>query len=167
MTLIDILDSAVKIGLGAVITAIASYVTLNKTQAFESTKRSEEYFYKKQDERKSIYVSFSILSQTLIQKYEFSWCEKSGDDYKEYIAAYNHVQILSSNFVRNHATVVFNAVTVFVGFHQSESDETIELHKNLRNQAIESLAAFQAIAQYVVIQSYGESEHNKVKQSDA
>ena len=76
------IDSAVKIGLGAFIAAVASYITLRKTHRFEVDSRKEAFFYKSQEERKSVYIDFSAQSHALIQKYTYAWCDSTKDDYK-------------------------------------------------------------------------------------
>jgi hypothetical protein len=157
LTLIEVLDSAVKIGLGAVITVYAGFLTLKKTHSFESLKRKEEFFYKKQDERKSAYVDFSILSHSLIQQFEFGWCDSSGDDYKEYIVAFNNVQIISPDLVRKTVGETFNAVTTFIclnKMNQSNDENMSNMHKGLKTEAQFKIATFQSIAQQDVTRVY-------------
>jgi hypothetical protein len=157
LTLIDVVDSAVKIGLGAAIGAISSFYTLKRTQSFEVNKRKEESFNKLIDERKRTYIEFSSLSHTLIQKYQYQWCDVSGDDYQSYLLLHSKVQILSPDIIRYAMAETFNAITVFISFSKeiiSQDPETSELHDRLMSKAREKLAIFQKHAQLDVTQVY-------------
>jgi hypothetical protein len=164
LTLIDVIDSAVKIGLGAVIGSVSSYFTLKKTQSFEVDKRKEDSFNKLLDERKSAYIEFSSLSHTLIQKFQYEWCDVSGDEYQSYLVLHSKVQILSPDIIRSAMGETFNAVTQFISFNKkiiSQDDLTSELHDKLMFTAREKLAIFQKYAQLDVTQTYVGQEHNK------
>ena len=67
LTWINVVDTAVKIGLGALISALAAYLALIKSQAHEDQKEARSHFYKLQEEKKSKYVELLVQSQELIQ----------------------------------------------------------------------------------------------------
>lgn len=162
MTLIDVIDSAVKIGLGATIGAISSFYTLKRTQLFEEHKRKAEFFSKLLDERKSAYIEFSSLSHRLIQKYQYKSCELSGDDYQSYIILHSKVQIISHDDVCKAMGETFNAVTVFISFNKvniSQDTEEITLYDDLMLKAREKLAIFQKYSQLDVKQTFGEKKY--------
>ncbi len=48
---INVVDTAVKIGLGALISAIAAYVALIRSQSYEDKKEARAHFYKLQEEK--------------------------------------------------------------------------------------------------------------------
>src|SRR5690554_3795992 len=106
----EVIDSAVKIGLGALITAISGYLILWRNQSFEEKKRWEEHFYKNQAERKSLYIEFSAKSHSLIQEYDYKYCDPSGEVYKDYLLSFNSIQILAPDVVREAVGAAFNAV---------------------------------------------------------
>lgn len=151
MTWIDVIDSAVKIGLGAFIAAVASYITLKKTQNFEVNQRKEAFFYKSQDERKLIYIDFSAQSHALIQKYNYEWCDATKEDYKAYLILFSNIQILCEDAIRSSTSDAFNAVTVFITFNKQNliagDDDVSKLHDDLRDSARLKLAIFQQVAQ--------------------
>ncbi len=150
MTWVDVADTAIKIGLGAVIAAVSGYITLRKTQSFEIDKRKEEAFYKQIEERKIAYIEFSALSSTLIKKYEYSSCELSGDDYKAYLTLHCKIQILACDGIRKCMGEAFNSVTAFILSNTTE----YELKDKLRDSAKQSIAVFQMYAQQDITKVY-------------
>lgn len=152
------IDSAVKIGLGAFIAAVASYITLRKTHRFEVDSRKEAFFYKSQEERKSVYIDFSAQSHALIQKYTYAWCDSTKDDYKVYLTVFSTLQILCSDSVRAAASEAFNAVTVFIisnkqNLSSGDSSDS-KLHDDLMSNARLKLAVFQKVAQLDVTRAF-------------
>ena len=162
MTWIDVIDSAVKIGLGAFIAAVASYICLRKTQNFEVHHRKEAFFYKSQEERKTIYINFSAQSHALIQKYNYEWCDNTKEDYKDYLALFSNLQILCEDAIRSSASETFNAVTVFITFNKQNliagDDDVNKLHNDLRDSARLKLAIFQKVAQMDVTRVFDASK---------
>ena len=150
MTWVDVADTAIKIGLGAVIAAVSGYITLRKTQSFEIDKRKEEAFYKQIEERKIAYIEFSALSSTLIKKYEYSSCELSGDDYIAYLTLHAKIQILACDGIRKCMGEAFNSVTSFILLNTTE----YELKDKLRDSAKKSIAVFQVYAQEDITKVY-------------
>lgn len=151
MNWIEVADTAIKIGLGAFIAAVASVLTILITQKHDLQKRNEDRFYKNQDERKIAYINFSTQSHALLKKYDYQWCNPSEEDYAEYLSSFSKVQILAEDRVRTCATDTLNAVSVYIFFNKSNigsGDPDIgQLHNNLHSKAKESIAFFQKLAQ--------------------
>ncbi len=160
LTELEVIDSAVKIGLGALIAAFSSYFTLKLNQSFEERKRTEEHFYRNQAERKSHYVEFAVKSHTLLQQYAYISCDPSGSEYLEYLKSFNSIQILAPDLVREIMGETFNAITVFIVSNKdysiagNPSRELLELNDNLMKDARLKLSAFQKFAQLDVTQIY-------------
>lgn len=66
LTWINVVDTAVKIGLGALISVLAAYIALIKNQSHEDEKEARTNFYKLQEEKKLKYVELLVQSQELI-----------------------------------------------------------------------------------------------------
>ena len=49
---VNVADTAVKIGFGALISALAAYIALIRSQSHEDQKEDREHFYKRQEEKK-------------------------------------------------------------------------------------------------------------------
>ena len=160
LTELEVIDSAVKIGLGALIAALSSYFTLRLNQSFEERKRTEEQLYRNQAERKLHYVEFAVKSHTLLQEYAYISCDPSGSDYKEYLTSFNSIQILAPDSVREVMGETFNAVTAFIICNKDHSiagnpsKELLDLHDKLMKNARLKLSAFQKFAQLDVTQIY-------------
>lgn len=110
---IDVVDTAVKIGFGAIITAVSGYLVLIKTQSHESSKETKKRFYKLQDEKKSKYVEFLSQSQELIQSHLYISAMPDSEKYKRYLRTFNEVQIISSDEVRSVAYKLISAVSLY------------------------------------------------------
>lgn len=148
MSWIDVVDTALKIGLGATIAAVASYLTVRSNQNSEARKRNEDRFYRVQDERKLAYIEFSCKSHSLIRTYTYQSCDSSEEDYSDYINTFNRVQILSEDGIRVCASDTFNSVTQYIITNKSHYEgvagrDMIELHDAMNSKAKESIAIFQ------------------------
>nr|WP_147247299.1 hypothetical protein [Brenneria salicis]NMN92921.1 hypothetical protein [Brenneria salicis ATCC 15712 = DSM 30166]RBP60959.1 hypothetical protein DES54_12811 [Brenneria salicis ATCC 15712 = DSM 30166] len=95
MTWIDVFDSAVKIGLGALITATSTYLILRKTHRHEFDKEVHMHQLKYFEEKKIKYIEFLSHSQMLVQKYRDRSCNAQEDDYISYLKIYNEIQVIS------------------------------------------------------------------------
>lgn len=163
LTELEVIDSAVKIGLGALIAAFSSYFTLKLNQSFEERKRTEEQLYRNQAERKSHYVEFSVKSHTLLQEYAYIACDPSGSDYLEYLKSFNSIQILAPDSVREVMGQAFNAITVFIvrnkdhSISGNPSKDLLDLNDNLMKDARVKLSVFQKFAQIDVTQVYAKN----------
>ena len=67
LTWINVVDSAVKIGLGALISAVSTYLMFVKSQSKEEQEEDKARFYELQSEKKTKYVEFVSQSQEPIQ----------------------------------------------------------------------------------------------------
>ena len=81
--LINVIDTAVKIGLGSLIAAVSGYVILKLTQNHEEEKEKIERFYGLQEEKKKMYVEFLSLSQSLVQSHLLISCSCDTEEYKK------------------------------------------------------------------------------------
>lgn len=150
MTWVDVADTAIKIGLGAVIAAVSGYIALKRTQSFEMGKKKAEAFNKQLEERKIAYIEFSALSSTLIKKYDHASCEPSGDDYIAYLTLHSKIQILACDGIRKCMGEAFNSVSAFILSNTTE----YELKDKLREKAKNSIAVFQMYAQQDITRVY-------------
>lgn len=75
MTWIEVTDTAIKIGLGAIITAIGGYVILSKTHAHEVKK---EKWKRTQDILEGISKDFEIIHKHLIERASTNFSVKKG-----------------------------------------------------------------------------------------
>ncbi|WP_082546039.1 hypothetical protein [Rhodanobacter sp. Root627] len=149
---ISVVDTAVKIGLGAMISAVSGYLVLKKKQSHDEQKEAREQFYKLQEEKKSKYVELLVQSQDLIQSHLFSSCTPDSDSYKNYLRAFNNVQIISTDEVR---LVAFNLVTDVQGFvFLNKSQQEKQLVDGMVKSAREKVSIFQKFAQEEVTKRY-------------
>ena len=151
LTPLDILDTAIKIGLGSLITAISGLVVLKKTQTHEEKKELKDHYYKAQEERKTKYITFLSQSQSLVQGYLMSPCNCQGDDYKNYLKIYSEVQIISPDHIRMSSYELLSAVNQFIIFDHSRE---IEISKEMRKTVNDKIGIFQKLAQEDVIKVY-------------
>ena len=142
---LNIIDTAIKIGLGSLITAVSGYLVLKRNQSHEETKETRNYYYKQQEEKKKTYVEFLSQSQSMVQSYLLTSCPGNTDDYKTYLRAFNDAQIISSDEVRMAAYQLLSAVQEIVVINKNglESD----LAKKLRLRVDENIGIFQKIVQ--------------------
>ena len=152
LTSIDVLDTAIKIGLGAFISAVSGYLVLIKTQKHEESKEEKKQFYKLQDEKKLKYVEFLSQSQGLIQSYLYIDCNADSDDYKKYLRAFNEVQIISNDEIRIVAHNLVVAVGSFILYNKCESNT--DLIDAMVKSAREKVSIFQKYAQDEVVKYY-------------
>lgn len=144
LTPIDVLDTAIKIGLGSLITAISGLAVLKMTQSHEEKKELKNYYYKAQEERKTIYVNFLSQSQSLVQEHLLSPCNCRGDDYKNYLRIYSEVQIISPDHIRISSYELLSAVNQFIVFDHSRG---LEISREMRKTVNEKVGIFQKLAQ--------------------
>ena len=142
---IDVVDTAVKIGLGALISAISGYVVLVKTQWYSKEKEDSERFYKHQEEKKSKYVELLSQSQELIQTFLYESASPDSEEYKMYLRVFNEVQIISSDEVRKSAFNLMSSVSSFMFLRKNEQE--VEIIDGMVKSAHENVSFFQKIAQ--------------------
>jgi hypothetical protein len=152
LTWINVADTAVKIGFGALITAISGYLVLVKTQSYETRKEEKIHFYKLQDEKKGKYVEFLSQSQELKQTYLNIDCSRDSEDYKKYLRAYNDIQIISEDAIRIAANNLVSAVSDCIFLNKNLQSSTLE--NSTFQLANEKIGLFQKIAQAEVTKVY-------------
>jgi len=152
LTWINVVDSAVKIGLGAIISAASGYVIFVKTKSYEEEKEAKARFYLLQDEKKSKYVEFLSQSQELIQSHLFTASKPDSEGYKGYMRTFNQVQIISNDDIRLAAYNVMSDVTAFIFLRKN--DQEVEIIDSMVKPAREKVSFFQKIAQTEVTKNY-------------
>lgn len=145
LTWIDVADSAIKIGLGSLITALSGMAILKKTQSHEFHKERLNIEYEKAEERKEKYVEFLAQSQALVQKYLHASCSCQGDDYINYLRVYNEIQIISEDEIRIVAYALFCGVNEFIVINKTGLEG--ELRKSIRQKIDTCVAEMQKRAQ--------------------
>lgn len=157
ITLIEVLDTSIKIGLGSLITAVSGYFVLKKTYSNERYRDKINRYYISQEERKSKYIEFIYQSQSITQKYIDSSCSCQGADYTDYLRIFSEVQIISANHMRAAAYKVYFAVAEFIVFNSLNDHE---LSLKMRKGVNDAVGEFFAIAQVDVNQKF--KSENKV-----
>lgn len=152
LTWINVVDSAVKIGLGTIISAVSGYVIFVKTKSYEEEKETKARFYLFQDEMKSKYVEFLSQSQELIQSHLFTTSKPDSEGYKGYMRAFNQVQIISNDDIRLAAYNVMFDVSAFIFLRKN--DQEIQIIDSMVKSAREKVSFFQKIAQIEVTKKY-------------
>lgn len=151
LTPLDVLDTAIKIGLGSLITAISALTVLKKTQSHEERKELKDHYYKTQKERKIKYIELLSQSQSLVQGYLKSPCSCQGDDYRNYLSIYNEVQIISPDHIRIASFELLTAVNQFIVFDHSRE---FELSIKMRKAVNDYVGKLQKLAQEDVTKAY-------------
>lgn len=151
MSWIEVIDSAIKIGLGALITALASYFMLRRNHTHEVDQEIRKLTNRKKEERKLNYSQYLTHSLMLTQKYRDESCNAQEADYIEYLNIYNRIQITSSDKVRIGAYNLFNAVNQFVVIRKHEQDR--ELLRRMRESIDYFTGEFQFLAREDVVGS--------------
>lgn len=144
-TLLDILDTAVKIGLGTFISAISGYAVLRKTQKHEKELKKSEHINKLQEHKRSLYINYSTQSDLMLEKYQSSTMATTDVDFLDYLRAYNELQILCSDDIRVVSTSVYNLVIAYSGANKLTGNE--ELHGEILLEARNAIRGFQKIVQ--------------------
>lgn len=152
-TWIDVTDNAVKIGLGSLIALASSWLTLKHAQNHENKKQALAQIIKDIEDKTKRYVDFLTTSQSLMQRYLFTQCNGSSDDYLNYLRLHNEISITSDDFIREHAFKLQLAVSSFILYNKSDDNELIN---KLRDSGRNEVSKFQYIA-------YAELEQLKTK----
>ncbi|WP_145927154.1 hypothetical protein [Jeongeupia sp. USM3] len=145
LTWVEVADTAIKIGLGTLITAVSGYLVLRKTQQAEVLKERKNRFYKLQENKAEIYVNFLSQSHSLVQAYLLSSCTCNTDEYKSYLKTFSELQIKSPNEIRSSAHSLLGAVNEFISINKNGIE--VELSKRLRSAVNEKAGQFQCAAQ--------------------
>ena len=152
LTWINVVDTAVKIGLGSLISALAAYLALIKSQSHEYQKEARSHFYRLQEEKKSKYVELLVQSQELIQANLYASYSPDSEGYKKYLRAFNEVQIISSDPIRLAAFNLVSDVQAFIFLNKNQQE--IELVDKMVASAREKVSIFQKVAQGEVTKCY-------------
>ncbi|WP_409439352.1 hypothetical protein [Psychromonas sp. GE-S-Ul-11] len=155
MDWVNVADTAVKIGLGALISAISGFCVLKKTQEHEFEKEQWTNFLKRQEVQKAKYVEFTSSSHKLTYDHVNFCSGFETDDYKTFLMLYNEVAIISPKNVQAAAHQLFDCTNQYIGFNKnSNSEQRDELILTLRNNANKALIAFQCSANVEVTSEY-------------
>ncbi|OCH49522.1 hypothetical protein [Vibrio cyclitrophicus] len=152
---IAVADTAIKIGLGALIAAVSGYVGLIKSQKHENDKVKRENFYRLQKEKKDKYLELLVQSQDLIQSHLYISSPPDSIACRNYIRAFNEAQLLSEDSIRMPAFEMYSAVEAFV-YLRKEQQDTV-LVDGMVSRAREKVSIFQKVAQVEVTQEYSET----------
>ncbi|WP_346338311.1 hypothetical protein [Vibrio parahaemolyticus] len=145
LTWIDVADTAIKIGLGSLITALSGLVILKKNQSHELNKNRLYMEVERATERKEKYVEFLAQSQALVQKYLNSSCSCQGDDYINYLRIYNEIQVISDDEIRLSAYAILCGVNEFIVINKSGLER--EIRNSIRKNVDNCIGKMQKLAQ--------------------
>ena len=134
---VGVIDTAIKIGLGAVIAGISGYVVLIKSQSHELEKGRRARFFDLQTEKKSKYVEFLARSQILIQTHIDKMANLESDAYLTYLRFFNEIQILVGDELRMAAYDVLSSVTTFVIWNKENPNQ--EAFNTLKSDALNKI----------------------------
>ena len=149
---IGVVDTAIKIGLGAVVAGISGYVALIKSQSHELEKERRARYFDMQEEKKKKYVEFLAQSQILIQTHIDKMANLESEGYLTYLRSFNEIQILVGDELRMAAYDVSSSVTAFMVWNKENSNQ--DLFKNLKSEALNKIGYFQKLAQTDATQPY-------------
>lgn len=149
---VEVADTAIKIGLGAVVAGISGYLALIKGQSHEFEKERRARYYDLQKEKKTKYVEFLAQSQILVQTHIDKMASLECEAYLSYLRSFNEIQILVGDELRMAAYDVSSSVTAFVVWNKENPDQ--EVFKKLKSEALDKIGHFQKLAQSDVTQLY-------------
>lgn len=136
---VDVADSAVKIGLGALITIVGGWITLKLTHRHEITKESVAQRLRDIEKKTDRYIDFLSSSQTLMQKYLYESCDPGGEDYTDYMRLHNIVSLTSSPKLRIYAFDVQFKVSQFILLRKPNELEVIDSCRDAARNAFSVL----------------------------
>jgi hypothetical protein len=155
MDWVNVADTFVKIGSGALISAISGLYVLKNTQEHENQKDLRTNFYKRQEDKKVKYVEFTSISHKLTYDHIHFTCGFESDDYKSFLMVYNEVAIISPKVLQLSAHNLFDCINQYIGFNkESVTEERDALILKLRNNVNKALLNFQGLASIEVTNEY-------------
>jgi hypothetical protein len=155
MDWVNVADTAVKIGLGVLISAISGIYVLKKTQEHENEKELRASFFKRQEDKKVKYVEFTSISHKLTYDHVNFTCSFESDDYKSFLMLYNEVAIISSKKLQLSAHQLFDCTNQYIGSNKNvNSAKRDDYILELRNNVNKALIAFQKLANIEVTSEY-------------
>lgn len=149
---VGVVDTAIKIGLGAVVAGISGYVVLIKSQSHELEKERRARYFDMQEEKKKKYVEFLAQSQILIQTHIDKMANLESEGYLTYLRSFNEIQILAGDELRMAAYDVSSSVTEFMIWNKEGTSQ--EVFESLKSKALNKIGFFQKLAQADVTQPY-------------
>lgn len=136
---VDVADSAVKIGLGALITIVGGWITLNLTHRHEIKKEAVAQGLRDMDKKTDRYIDFLSSSQLLMQKYLYVSCDPHGEDYTDYMRLHNIVSLTSSPELRVCAFDTQYKVSQFILLRKPNELEVIDPCRDAARNAVSVL----------------------------
>ncbi|EMW7203820.1 peptidase M14 [Salmonella enterica] len=144
---VDVADSAVKIGLGALITIVGGWITLKLTHLHEIRKEAVAQRLRDIDKKTDRYIDFLSSSQLLMQKYLYESCDPGGEDYTDYMRLHNIVSLTSSSELRVYAFDTQAKVSQFILLRKLS-----DLIDSYRNAARDSVSMLQGVVSAELLQ---------------
>ncbi|MDW3779717.1 peptidase M14 [Kluyvera cryocrescens] len=136
---VDVADSAVKIGLGALITIVGGLITLKLTHRHEIRKEAVAQGLRDIDKKTDRYIDFLSSSQLLMQKYLYESCDPGGEDYTNYMRLHNIVSLTSSSELRVYAFDTQAKVSQFILLRKPNEIEVIDSCRDAARNAVSML----------------------------
>lgn len=144
-TWIEVVDTAIKIGLGAIVAGISGYLALIKSQSHELEKEHRARYFDLQEEKKKKYVEFLAQSQILIQTHIDKMANLESESYLTYLRTFNEIQILVEDKLRMASYDILSSVTSFIIWNKTNQNE--EIFDKLKSDALNKIGYFQKLAQ--------------------
>jgi hypothetical protein len=144
LTYLEVLDTAIKIGFGALISAVSGYAVLCKTNSHAVDKEKRERFYAVLEEKKGRYVEFLAQSHQLVYEHIHISSAFDTPEYFVYLKTYNHIQVVGSDDVRVKTGELFESVNQFIHLNKNNPDETV--YNVMRQDINVKISIFQAVA---------------------
>ena len=132
---VNVADSAVKIGLGALITIVGGWITLKLTHRHEIRKEALAQRLRDIDKKTDRYIDFISSSQLLMQKYLYDSCDPGDEDYINYMRLHNIVSLTSSPELRVHAFDTQCKVSQFILIRKPNELEVIDSYRDAARKA--------------------------------
>jgi|SRR5476649_167883 len=144
---VDVADSAVKIGLGALITIVGGWITLKLTHRHEIRKEAVAQRLRDIDKKTERYIDFLSSSQLLMQKYLYDSCDPGGEDYTDYMRLHNSVSLTSSSELRVYVFDTQAKVSQFILLRKPS-----DLIDSCRDAARNSVSVLQGVVSAELLQ---------------
>ncbi|HEJ7277009.1 peptidase M14 [Serratia ureilytica] len=137
---VDVADSAVKIGLGALITIVGGWITLKLTHHHEIKKEAVAQRLREIEKKTDRYIDFLSSSQLLMQKYLYDSCDPGGEDYTDYMRLHNIVSLTSTPELRAYAFDTQAKVSQFILLRKSS--DLIDSYRDAARNSVSMLQGF-------------------------
>ena len=144
---VGVADSAVKIGLGALITIVGGWITLKLTHRHEIRKEAVAQRLRYIEKKTDRYIDFLSSSQLLMQKYLYDSCDPGGEDYTGYMRLHNIVSLTSTSELRVYAFDTQAKVSQFILLRKPS-----DLIDSCRDAARNSVSVLQGVVSAELLQ---------------